>query len=791
MDATRFKLLFNCVNREMRAGIALCRLIATSFLLAVLAACGGGSGNQFECSQVQSRDSLVLSPNEIATGSPGARIQVTLHNTVDGDVFYGSNTILWNGSDAGIQMTYVDQSTLEMTVPSELLANAGAAQIAVQGSCSQTGPTQSQSAPFTITSNPSPVSISTRSPLLSTAVGARYSETFAASGGTPPYRWSLASAVNTLPPGMNLSANGVLSGSPSASGSFTFVVQVTDSASQTANATSQSFSISVLSQPVGVQALAVQTNSLPGAAQGKAYSFALQASGGRLPYNWTVIGGSLPAGMSLSSVGELKGTPMESGSFNFSVKVSDASASSLTDTKALSLDVGVGGIAYAGTGSVLYPSQRTLQNLPPLVALDDNADTAVIVWTSTDPNQPGEATLLAKGSNGIWASTSNLAPLAVPLAFQAAISGDGSTVAVTSAACGSIGVPNCVVVIQRPTTSSGWLDLPVNADIFTLRQAQPQSGDNFGASLAISYNGDTIAVGAPCASTGGACGSVYVFKRPCASWSRNCNNGLPTENETAQLSVAVNAGGFLAPVATLGFSVSIDDVGHAIVAGAPDVALGTTAGSAYVFQMPINGWTTTSAATTNLFSSDGKGGDQFGWSVAISSDGGTVAVGARKNPETGSPPDGPGAAYVFAPSRGWSSSSTLHEDAELKASLGQNNDGFGESVAVATGGSTVVVGAPNNPFVNGQPGHGTAYVFREPMSGGWSGAPQPLHEAQTLTAYAGSIVGSNVPTVPSSYFGATGGLSLTRDGSTIAVGGVANLLNGPTPEPVAVVYLFQ
>jgi hypothetical protein len=71
-------------------------------------------------------------------------------------------------------------------------------------------------------------------------VGQKYTQTLAASGGTPPYKWTKSSGE--LPTGLSLDLNGTISGTPSAAGATTFTVQVTDAASITK---SQPFSISV------------------------------------------------------------------------------------------------------------------------------------------------------------------------------------------------------------------------------------------------------------------------------------------------------------------------------------------------------------------------------------------------------------------------------------------------------------------------------------------------------------------------------------------------------------------
>ena len=86
-----------------------------------------------------------------------------------------------------------------------------------------------------------PIAITTSS-LPGGTVGGAYTATLAASGGTPPYSWSVVSGQ--LPAGLRLSNSGVISGTPTASGSFFFTPQVKDSASSPQAAT-QSESITV------------------------------------------------------------------------------------------------------------------------------------------------------------------------------------------------------------------------------------------------------------------------------------------------------------------------------------------------------------------------------------------------------------------------------------------------------------------------------------------------------------------------------------------------------------------
>jgi len=80
---------------------------------------------------------------------------------------------------------------------------------------------------------PGPLSITTTS-LANGTVGSAYSQSVVASGGTPPYAWSLVQGQGTLPPGLSLSAAGVVTGTPTTAGTYNFTVKVTDNASATA-----------------------------------------------------------------------------------------------------------------------------------------------------------------------------------------------------------------------------------------------------------------------------------------------------------------------------------------------------------------------------------------------------------------------------------------------------------------------------------------------------------------------------------------------------------------------------
>jgi hypothetical protein len=156
---------------------------------------------------------------------------------------------------------------------------------------------------FTLSVLPLPLAV-TSATLPPATAGSPYSTTLAATGGTAPYTWSLAGG-SALPAGLNLHADGTIDGTASAAGQSSFTVQVADTGTSAATATTQ------LSLAVSPAALEVATTSpLPAGTAGTPYSATLAAAGGTAPYAWSLSSGSaLPAGLTLHPDGTIDGTP--------------------------------------------------------------------------------------------------------------------------------------------------------------------------------------------------------------------------------------------------------------------------------------------------------------------------------------------------------------------------------------------------------------------------------------------------------------------------------------------------
>ena len=160
-------------------------------------------------------------------------------------------------------------------------------------------------------------------------VGAAYpASSLTASGGTPPYTWT-----GTPPAGLALSADGTITGTPSASGTTEFTVTVADSTAPAALISTAQLSITVL-PPVVV----TTPPQLPAGQVGVAYpATVLAAAGGTPPYTWT---GTPPPGLALSADGTITRTPSESGTTEFTVTVADSTApAALSGTGQLTITV--------------------------------------------------------------------------------------------------------------------------------------------------------------------------------------------------------------------------------------------------------------------------------------------------------------------------------------------------------------------------------------------------------------------------------------------------------------------
>ncbi len=225
--------------------------------------------------------------------------------------------------------------------------------------------------------------------------------TFVATGGTSPYTYAVVSG--SLPAGMTLSAARILSGTPTAGGTFSFTVQATDHNSLSAT---QTYSLTIAAPTISV---ASASAILPGAAPGSPYSQTFTASGGTAPYSYSYTG-TLPVGLTLSAAGVLSGTPTTAGGpYSFTIFATDSSTGSGPYTGSsitYSLIVGkttapvtLGNLAQTYTGSPLAATATTVPSGLTVILTYDGSTIAptapesyAVVATISDANYQGSTT---------------------------------------------------------------------------------------------------------------------------------------------------------------------------------------------------------------------------------------------------------------------------------------------------------------------------------------------------------------------------------------------------------------
>jgi hypothetical protein len=189
------------------------------------------------------------------------------------------------------------------------------------------------------------ISVTTTS-LAAGSEGITYLEGIDASGGTPPYTWSLS--LGSLPPGLTMQpSSGVISGAPTSRGNFTFTVAAKDS-SPTPQSQTQPLTIAIGAPGP----LTITTSSLLDAQVDAPYTSQLAATGGTPPYTWSITTGALPSGVSLhASTGAISGTPTSTGTAYFTIQATDSSTPHDTQTQPLSIAANNPAQACASSGN--------------------------------------------------------------------------------------------------------------------------------------------------------------------------------------------------------------------------------------------------------------------------------------------------------------------------------------------------------------------------------------------------------------------------------------------------------
>jgi hypothetical protein len=305
------------------------------------------------------------------------------------------------------------------------------------------------------------------------------------------------------------------------------------------------------------------------------------------------------------------------------------------------------------------------------------------------------------------------------------------------------------------------------------------ANDRFGTSVALSADGETLAVAAPREdgaddSTPDA-GAVYVFVNAGGTWSQQAllRAAEGDADDLFGFDIALSADGD-----TLAVGAVLEDSSAIGVDGDQADDARVDSGAVYVFARANGVW----SQQAYIKAANAGAGDAFGESVALSGDGELLAVGATAEDGAGTGLDADpgddsaseaGAAYVFAREGG-----TWSQRAYIKASNTDIEDFFGSDVALSADGGTLAVGAifeassaagiDGDQADNGTYGAGAVYVFTQ-TNGQWD---------QQAYIKASRPGGEEV-------FGRA--LALSADGGTLAVG---NAQGGPAHVEIGAVHVF-
>ncbi len=549
--------------------------------------------------------------------------------------------------------------------------------------------------------------------------GQAYSQSLSANGGVGPYTFSMASGV--LPPGVSMSAAGVISGAPTGAGTFNFNVLATDANGFTGN---RNYSLTVGAPVLNI----VTPATLPTATGGAAYSQLFTTSGGNAPYSYAIYSGALPSGMTLSSDGTLSGTPTASGSFNFTVRSIDSTtgvSAPYAVLKNITLDV------LAPTITV------TPSTLPGGVvgvafnqSLSATGGTAPYTYTLLSGALPPGVTLLNSGSfQGTPTSPGNFF---VTVAYTDAL-GFGGTVNYT------LNVAAPVITVLPSSVPDAAVGVAYSQSFTASGGAEPYTWSLVSGALPVgmSFNGAGVLTGTPVAA------GAYMFTlRATDTFGSSSTQAVTLNVGTGAQSISNFVSNPVAPVYSPGGSFSVSATPGASTS--PLVFASTTP---LVCTVSGNTVSTVSAGTCALTAN--QAGDanytaapQVNLNVAITA-ASQVITGFASNP----------AAPVFAPGGSFTVSAT--PGASTAALV------FGSaSPAVCTvSGSTVTMLSAGN----------CALTANQAGDGNYTAAPQVdlnvviSAGAQAITGFAAN------PSAPVYSPGATFTISATPGASTAAL----------------------
>lgn len=336
----------------------------------VLTACGGGGGGASASAGAASNVATVA---PVITTQP-ANLTVTTGQVANFSVVASGSGPLqyqWKRNAAAITGATSSSYAINSAAAGD---NGAVFSVTVQNSA---GNISSQGATLTVNPAASAPQITTTT-LPVGVVNSFYQGTLRQSGGTAPYTWIVTSS--SLPAGLSLAASGVISGTPTATGTSAITFTVRD-----ANGLSSSANLTIAVNSAALPAPQVSTSALPSGVVNSAYQANLVASSGTSPYTWSVTGGTLPTGLQLTAAtGSISGTPTKAGTSAITFTVRDANAQTATANLSIVVTAAVPPLTIATktlpAGSVNSAYQTTLQG---------SGGTAPYTWSVTGGSLPG------------------------------------------------------------------------------------------------------------------------------------------------------------------------------------------------------------------------------------------------------------------------------------------------------------------------------------------------------------------------------------------------------------------
>src|SRR6185437_460985 len=317
-------------------------------------------------------------------------------------------------------------------------------------------------------------------------VGVTYSATLQSFGGNAPVTWAVISG--SLPPGLSLDPlTGVISGAPTASGTFSFSVSLTDSSVPTPTVATRSLSITIATP------LVIGTATLADGVIGVAYSQTLTATGGSSSFTWNLASGSLPTALTLSPSGLISGTPTATGTFSFVVQVHDNGTPQQTKAQALTIRVAS---PLQVTGGTLAPATFGVAYSQPLPTSGGTAPFTFALAPNSGPLPAG----LTLSSAGVLSGTPS-ATGTFSFAVQVTDSANPAQVATASFSLTVNAIYKVSFYVQPSNSSPGSQITPAIKVLVTDAKGKGVSGVTVTLSIAVNPGGSVLS-GTTASTTG-------------------------------------------------------------------------------------------------------------------------------------------------------------------------------------------------------------------------------------------------------------------------------------------------